>query len=84
MDKNKHKLYMAKILSLIFKDKDLCNVMAFKGGTSLMFFHDLNRFSTDLDFNLINPEKLDIMYDIIRTSDPIIHSQCKRLHIHVL
>lgn len=25
MDKNKHKLYMAQILSLIFKDKDLCN-----------------------------------------------------------
>lgn len=38
MDKNKHKLYMAQILSLIFKDKDLCNVIAFKGGTSLMFF----------------------------------------------
>ena len=43
MDKNKHKLYMAQILSLIFKDKDLCNVIAFKGGTSLMFFHNLNR-----------------------------------------
>lgn len=27
MDKQKHKLYMAQILSLIFKDKDLCNVM---------------------------------------------------------
>lgn len=37
MDKNKHKLYMAQMLSLIFKDKDLCNVIAFKGGTSLMF-----------------------------------------------
>ena len=54
MDKNKHKLYMAQILSLIFKDKDLCNVMAFKGGTSLMFFHNLNRFSTDQDFNLLD------------------------------
>lgn len=53
MDKNKHKLYMAQILSLIFKDKDLCNVIAFKGGTSLMFFHNLNRFSTDLDFNFL-------------------------------
>ena len=31
MDKNKHKLYMAQILSLIFKDKDLLNVIAFKG-----------------------------------------------------
>lgn len=66
MDKNKHKLYMAHILSLIFKDKDLCNVVAFKGETSLMFFHNLNRFSTDLDFNLLDPEKLDMVYDKVR------------------
>lgn len=66
MDKNKHKLYMAQILALIFKDKDLCNVMAFKGGTSLMFFHNLNRFSTDLDFNLLDTEKLDMVYDKVR------------------
>lgn len=67
MDKNIHKLYMAQILSLLFKDKDLCNVLAFKGGTSLMFFHNLNRFSTDLDFNLLVPEKLDMVYDKVRT-----------------
>lgn len=67
MDKNKHKLYMAQILGLIFKDKDLCNVMAFKGGTSLMLFHDLNRFSTDLDFNLLDPRKLDMVYEKVRT-----------------
>lgn len=58
---------MAQILSLIFKDKELCQVMAFKGGTSLMFFHNLNRFSTDLDFNLLHPEKLDIVYEKVRT-----------------
>ena len=66
MDKNKHKLYMAQILSLIFKDKDLCNVIAFKGDTSLMFFHNLNRFSTDLDFNLLDATKLDIVYNKVR------------------
>ena len=66
MDKNKHNFYMAQILSLIFKDKDLCNVLAFKGGTSLMFFHNLNRFSTDLDFNLLDPDKLDLAYDKVR------------------
>ena len=58
---------MAQILSLIFKDKELCNVLAFKGGTSLMFFHNLNRFSTDLDFNLLDPDKLDIVYYKVRT-----------------
>lgn len=66
MDKNKHKFFMAQILSLIFKDKDICNVLAFKGGTSLMFFHNLNRFSTDLDFNLLDPDKLDLAYDKVR------------------
>lgn len=66
MDKNKHRLYMAQILSLIFKDKDLCPIMAFKGGTSLMYFHSLNRFSTDLDFNLLDADKIDMVYDKVR------------------
>ncbi|MBR1468745.1 MAG: nucleotidyl transferase AbiEii/AbiGii toxin family protein [Prevotella sp.] len=66
MDKQKHKLYMARILSLIFKDKDLCNILGFKGGTALMFFHDLPRFSTDLDFNLLDVEKQDLAYQKIR------------------
>lgn len=66
MDKQKHKLYMAQILSLIFKDKDLCNVLGFKGGTALMFFYNLPRFSTDLDFNLLDTEKLDVIYAKVR------------------
>lgn len=66
MDKQKHKLYMAQILSLICKDKDLCNAVGFKGGTALMFFHNLPRFSTDLDFNLLEPEKLDMVYAKVR------------------
>ena len=57
---------MAQILSLIFKDKDLCPIMAFKGGTSLMFFHSLNRFSTDLYFNLLDADKIDMVYDKVR------------------
>ena len=87
MDKNKHKFYMARILSLIFKDKDLCNVLAFKGGTSLMFFHNLNRFSTDLDFNLLDPDKLDLAYDKVRailTRFGTIDAEAKKLYDLVL
>ena len=87
MDKNKHKFYMAQILSLIFKDKDLCNVLAFKGGTSLMFFHNLNRFSTDLDFNLLDPDKLDLAYDKVRailTRFGTIDAEAKKLYGPVL
>ena len=87
MEKNKHKFYMAQILSLIFKDKDLCNALAFKGGTSLMFFHNLNRFSTDLDFNLLDPDKLDIVYDKVRailTRFGTIDDEEKKLYDNVI
>ena len=87
MNKNKHKLYMAQILSLIFKDKELCNVLAFKGGTSLMFFHNLNRFSTDLDFNLLDPEKLEIVYEKVRailTRFGTIDDEAKKIYGPVL
>jgi predicted nucleotidyltransferase component of viral defense system len=57
---------MAQILSQIFKDKDLCNVLGFKGGTALMFFYDLPRFSTDLDFNLLDESKQDMVYEKVR------------------
>ena len=57
---------MAQILGLIFKDSDLCNLLAFKGGTSLMFFHGLPRFSTDLDFNLLDAGRVDMVYEKIR------------------
>jgi len=67
MDKQKHKLYMAQILSLLFKDKELCNILGFKGGTALMFFHGLPRFSTDLDLNLLNADKLDFVYNKVRS-----------------
>ncbi len=87
MDKNIHKLYMARILSLIFKDKDLCHVLAFKGGSSLMFFHNLSRFSTDLDFNLLEPEKADMAYDKVRailTRFGTIDDEAKKLYGPVL
>ena len=87
MDKNKHKLYMAQILGLIFKDKDLCNVLAFKGGTSLLCFHNPNRFSTELDFNSLDTDKLDLVYDKVRailTRFGKIDDEAKKLYGPVL
>lgn len=57
---------MAQILSLIYKDKDLCNILGFKGGTALMFFYGLPRFSTDLDLNLLDVDRLDVVYNKVR------------------
>lgn len=66
MNKQKHKFYMAQILTMIFKDKELCNLLGFKGGTAMMFFHGLPRFSTDLDFNLLDISQSDYVYSKVR------------------
>ncbi len=57
---------MSQILAMVFKDRDLSSIMAFKGGTSLMFFHGLPRFSTDLDFNLLAPDKAELVLSKLR------------------
>ncbi len=54
MNANLHRNYMTQVLLDIFRDKDLSRLLAFKGGTALMLFHGLPRFSTDLDFNLLD------------------------------
>lgn len=53
LDINKHKTNLTNILIDIYKDKELGNILGFKGGTSAMLFYDLPRFSIDLDFDLI-------------------------------
>jgi predicted nucleotidyltransferase component of viral defense system len=61
MDIKKHKINLTNILIDIYKDNLLSSSLGFKGGTATMLFHDLPRFSVDLDFDLINDyeNKLD-------------------------
>lgn len=63
MDTNKHKFLMMQILKDIYKDSLLSSCLAFKGGTSLMFFYQLTRFSVDLDFNLLDCTKQHVVYE---------------------
>jgi predicted nucleotidyltransferase component of viral defense system len=62
MNKNKHRFYLTQILTAIYSDKELARCLGFKGGTALMFFHNLPRFSVDLDFNLLETEKAEQVY----------------------
>ncbi|MDO9154261.1 MAG: nucleotidyl transferase AbiEii/AbiGii toxin family protein [Paludibacter sp.] len=67
IDLNKHKFYMLQILKDIYSDIELSNYLGFKGGTALMFFYNLPQFSIDLDFNLLEPTKNEIVYKKVRT-----------------
>ena len=57
---------MVQILKDIYSDIELADCLGFKGGTALMFFYDLPRFSVDLDFNLLDPEKEELVYRKVR------------------
>ena len=61
-DINKHKFLLVQILKDIYSDIELANYLGFKGGTALMFFYGLPRFSVDLDFDLIHFDKEEIVY----------------------
>ena len=58
---------MLQLLKDIFSDSFLSSVLAFKGGTAAMFFYNLPRFSTDLDFNLLDSKKETEVYARLRT-----------------
>lgn len=66
MDINKHKFFMMQVLKDIYSDRELANCLGFKGGTALMFFYALPRFSVDLDFNLLDKSKEKAVYDKVR------------------
>lgn len=64
LNKEKHREIMYSILRDIFSS-NLWKYLAFKWGTACYFFHGLDRFSTDLDFDLINQDVEDIDEQVI-------------------
>lgn len=66
MDINKHRFYLFQILKAVYTDPELAVNLGFKGGTALMFFYDLPRFSVDLDFNLLKPTMEEKVYHKIK------------------
>jgi predicted nucleotidyltransferase component of viral defense system len=66
IDLNKHKFLLIQILKDIYSDIELSNSLGFKGGTALMFFYDLPRFSVDLDFNLLEKDLENLVYQKVR------------------
>ena len=66
VDINKHKFFLLQLLKEIYSDMELASSLGFKGGTALMLFHDLPRFSVDLDFNLVENSNEEVVYDKLR------------------
>lgn len=66
LDINKYKFFLVTLLKEIYADTELATALGFKGGTAHMLFYGLPRFSVDLDFNLLSPEKSNTAFKKIR------------------
>ena len=66
IDINRHKYFLLQVLKDIYSDLELANYLGFKGGTAMMFFYNLPRFSIDLDFDLLNAEKEELVFNKVR------------------
>jgi len=58
LNTQKHRDIMFQLLKDIFQS-DIWKYLAFKGGTACYFLHGLDRFSTDLDFDLVEKRDID-------------------------
>ena len=58
-----HKNILIKILKDIYTDGSLGPLLGFKGGTATYLFYDLDRFSVDLNFDLLDEIKEQEVFD---------------------
>jgi predicted nucleotidyltransferase component of viral defense system len=66
--RDKHKVFLVKILKSISDNATLRSNLGFKGGTAAYLFYNLPRFSVDLDFDLQFSENGDETFAILKQS----------------
>lgn len=63
LDIARHKTVLFQILKDIYTDTIIAPFLGFKGGTAALMFYGLDRFSVDLDFDLLDETKEDQVFD---------------------
>lgn len=66
IDTAQHKNVLIKILKDIFTNPTIGPALGFKGGTAAMLFYGLNRFSVDLDFDLLDINKEEYVIEDLK------------------
>ena len=57
---------MARVLKDIYQNIRISSVLGFKGGTACHLFYGLNRYSVDLDFDLIKIESKEMVFQEVK------------------
>lgn len=60
-----HKNVLVNVLKDIYTDSLVAPWLGFKGGTAVLLFYDLSRFSVDLDFDLLDSAQEDTIFTAV-------------------
>jgi predicted nucleotidyltransferase component of viral defense system len=63
----KHKSILIKILKDIYSHPAIGSILGFKGGTAASLFYNLDRFSVDLDFDLLDAAKEALVFEEMKS-----------------
>ncbi|MFW6174045.1 MAG: nucleotidyl transferase AbiEii/AbiGii toxin family protein [Elusimicrobiota bacterium] len=66
LDTDIHNANLIDLLKSIYSDSSLGPLLGFKGGTAAHLFYGLDRFSVDLDFDLLDPKKEEKVFEKIK------------------
>ncbi len=83
-----HKSILLQILKDIYSNTNLSPYLGFKGGTAAYLFYNLERFSVDLDFDLLDETKEEQVFSeierIVRNYGQIKEARKKRFNLFFL
>ncbi len=65
LNKAEHKNILLQILKDIYSDTEISPFLGFKGGTATYLFYNLDRFSVDIDIDLLDESKEKIIFSKI-------------------
>lgn len=63
LDTSVHKTILFQILKDIYSNTTIAPFLGFKGGTAALMYYGLDRFSVDLDFDLLDESKEDYVFE---------------------
>jgi len=63
LDTSTHKTILFQILKDIYSNTIIAPFLGFKGGTAALMFYGLDRFSVDLDFDLLDESKEEYVFE---------------------
>ena len=81
----RHRDILLQILKEIYSDTTISPFLGFKGGTAALLFYGLDRFSVDLNFDLLDESKADFVFkklkEIVKTYGQIREARKKRFSL---